>query len=181
MMVLLLMLAAILPAAAQGQMTASFASARRTFSCDTPKGWPVFEEDTPGGFAAHFLGPAEAGGAYRAAIHVRYFEKGQPGFVPIDDALKRERQPDKLTERSATSVARWRVARNTARRFEVTETRQLPPGLLPSQAVLLHHYYAFVASGEGYYIIKLSSTRERYLDYKDDWEKLLATFRIIGE
>src|SRR5262245_57917672 len=76
-----------------------YSSPRRTFTCEIPKEWQSFEEETAQGSAVHFLGPAEADGAYRAAIHVHFVQKDRPGFVPLEAAIKRARQSDKDTSR----------------------------------------------------------------------------------
>ena len=158
-----------------------FVSARGTFACDAPSaGWQAFEEDTPSGSSAHFLGPVEDIGNWRAALPVHLIDKSQPGFVPLDDAVKRERRSEPSAERSAGPVRRARVAHGSARRFEVTETRLLPPDRLPSAPVTLHHFVAFVPAGDGYFIIKLSSSRETYLDRRELFERVLQTFRILG-
>lgn len=159
----------------------AFSSSKRTFSCDVPAaGWPVFEEDTPWGSAAHFLGPVEENGAWRAALHVHFVDKSQPGFVPIEDAVKRARRSDPAAERTATSVRRSRVSGKSARRFEIVETRLTPGERLPAAPSTLHHYVAYVPAGDGYFIVKLSTSRETYLNYKDVFEHVLHSFRING-
>ncbi|MBI4425677.1 MAG: hypothetical protein HY554_18240 [Elusimicrobia bacterium] len=169
------------PAAPAGGAYRSFTSARRTFACDVPvRGWRVFEEETPSGSAAHFLGPSELDGSWRAALHVHYVDKTQPGFLPLEDAVKRARRAEPGSSRSATTVRRWRVARQSARRFEVTETRLIPPDRLPAAPAVLHHYVAFVPAGDGYFLVKLSSARDNYLDYRELFERVLQTFRILG-
>ena len=158
-----------------------FTSARGTFACDVPTaGWVVLEEETPSGSAAHILGPAEEGGRWRAGLHVHFMDKTQPGFLPIDDAVKRERRSDASATRSASPVRRVHVNRRSARCFEVTETRLLPPDRLPAAPSILHHYFAFVPAGDGYFIIKLSSSRETYLDHRGLFEQILRTFRVLG-
>lgn len=158
-----------------------FTSAKGTFACDVPAaGWQVFEEDTPLGSAAHFLGPAEEGGNWRAALHVHFVDKSRPGFVPIDDAVKRERRSDAVADRSASPVRRVRVSRASARRFEVTETRLVPGDRLPATPTVLHHFFAVVPAGDGYMIIKLSTSRETYLRYRDLFDRILRTFRVLG-
>lgn len=159
----------------------AFVSPKGTFGCDVPAvGWSAMEEDTPLGSTARFFGPVEEGGAWRAALHVHYLDKAQPGFVPIDDAVKRARRSDSTAERSATSVRRARVARASARRFEVNETRLLPIDRLPAAPSALHHYLAFIPAGDGYFIVKLSTSRETYLERKPLFERVLKTFRVLG-
>ena len=158
----------------------SYTPPHRSFTCDVPTGWQPFEEETLQGTAVHFLGPAEADGAFRAAVHVHFIQRGWPGFVPIDAAVKRERRSDSQTSRDASPIVFWRAARAQARRFEVSETRQIPRDVLPSHPVQLHHYYVFIPAGESYFMIKLSSTRDTYLNYKPEFERLLSTFQVTG-
>jgi len=157
-----------------------YTSPRRIFSCEVPKGWQAFEEEALQGSSAHFLGPAVADGAFRAAINVHFMQKGSPGFITLENAVKRERQSDKDSSRDSSSIIYGRLAGNQSRRFEVTETRQLPREVLPSRPTVLHHYYVFLNAGDGYFMIKLSTTRETYLDYRPDFERLLSTFQILG-
>jgi len=161
--------------------TMTFTSARRTFSCDIPwAGWNLFEEDTPFGSSTHVLGPSEAGGAFRAGLHIHFIDKDRAAFEPLDGFVKRVRQDERVSGRTATPIRRWRVAKRSARRFEVRETRQLPNGHTPSRGRVLHHYYAVVPAGDGYFVVKLSTTEETYLEHRESYEHLLNTFRILG-
>lgn len=157
-----------------------YTSPRRTFSCEVPKGWQAFEEDALHGSSVHFLGPAVADGAFRAAINVHFVQKGSPGFVTLENAVKRERQSDKDSSRESGSIIYGRLAGSQSRRFEITETRQLPREVLPSRPKVLHHYYVFLNVGDGYFMIKMSTPRETYLDYRTDFERMLSTFQILG-
>ena len=149
----------------------------REFTCEVPTGWQAFQEETLQGSSVHFMGPAEADGAFRAAIHVHYIQRGKPGFVPLETAVKRERRSDSGTSRDVSPIVFWHAAKAQARRFEVNETRQLPRDVMPSRPVELHHYYVFIPAGDSYFMIKLSSTRETYLNYKADFERLLSSFQ----
>ncbi len=151
----------------------------RVFSAELPSDWQVVEEEAPYGTVARFLGPPEAGGAYRAALHVHFIEKGRKGFMPFEEALKRERQSVDEVERSAGSVQRRPVNRRASRRFEITEKRLLPLDRLPASWFWLHHYYAMVPAESGYFILKLSSLRDTYLDYRPDFERFLNSFRAL--
>ena len=149
----------------------------RAFSCEIPRGWSAFEEEEPQGFAAHFLGPDDPAGTYRAGIDVHWVERGQPGWVDWKDAVDRLRRPDKESRREATPVRLLRVGGVLSRVFEVTESRRLPPDHLPAAEEALHHYVAIVPGGESYYIIRLSSTRDVYLEYKEEFLRFLKSFR----
>jgi len=158
-----------------------YTSTKGTFACDIPvSGWQPFEEETPFGSSAHFLGPVEESGGWRAALHVHFLDKAQAGFVPIDDAVKRERKSDSLAERESGSVRRVRVARASARRFDVTETRLAPPDRLPASSIVIHHFFAFVPAGDGYFIVKLSTSRDTYLEYRELFDRVLQSFRVLG-
>ncbi|MBI4386382.1 MAG: hypothetical protein HY551_03270 [Elusimicrobia bacterium] len=157
-----------------------YTSPLRTFACEVPGGWQALELQTPAGSSAHFLGPAEADGAWRAALHVHFLQKDQAGFIPFDALLKRERASDPLSRREASVISRRNVARGSARRFEVSETRLLPDGGLPGRPVILHHYYAMIPAPDGYFVVKLSTLRETYLAYRDDFDRALGTFQILG-
>lgn len=159
----------------------AYVSPRRAFSCEVPPGWKAFEEETPWGFSAHFLGPAQAAGAWRAALHVHFIDRRLPGFVPVEETLKRERKADPRTGRETTPLVRWRIGRRAARRFEISETRRLPLDRLPSRPVALHHFYALLPAGDSYFVVKLSTTRETYLDYREAFERVLDTFRVLGQ
>ncbi|MDE2039974.1 MAG: hypothetical protein KGO96_01310 [Elusimicrobia bacterium] len=154
----------------------------RTFACDLPgPDWHAFEEEEDTGFAVHILGPDDPTGTYRTGIDVRWREKGEPGWVPIkkriDDELRRK---DPSVGRVATLVRPYRVPAGLARVFEVVEIRRLPASQLPSLDEDLHYYYAVIPEGESYYEIKLASTREEYLKYRDVFVRFLYTFRPIG-
>lgn len=158
-----------------------YVSPRGTFGCDVPaQGWNAMDEETPFGSSARFFGPAEEGGAWRAALNVHFLDKAQPGFVPLDDAVKRARRSDSTAERSSTSVRRARVARASARRFEVSERRLLPADRLPASTSVLHHYFAFIPAGDGYFVVKLTTSRETYLEHKALFERVLKSFRVLG-
>ena len=158
-----------------------YTSPKGTFACDVPvAGWQPFEEETPFGSSAHFLGPMEDAGNWRAALHVHFLDKAQPGFVPIDDAVKRERKSDSLAQRESSAVRRLRVSRASARRFDVTETRLSPADRLPASSFVIHHFFAFVPAGDGYFIVKLSTSRDTYLEYRELFDRVLQTFRVLG-
>ncbi|MBI3549583.1 MAG: hypothetical protein HY078_11135 [Elusimicrobia bacterium] len=180
LLLVLLLGAAAAAAWSQEMKYVAFTPARRNFTCEVPPSWPSLEEDTPSGPATHLIGPADANGAWRAAIHVHYMQKGAPGFIPLDDQLKRVRRSDKGTDRESSPLFRWRVGRYPARRFEVVEQRIVARNRLPAQPLHLHHYYAFVpAGGHDYFVVKLSSTRDSYLEYRNAFDHLLNTFRVM--
>ena len=157
--------------------TKRWSPANKGFACEIPRAWQAFDEEEPQGSVAHILGPDNPAGTYRTGIDVHWVERGQPGFVEWKDAVERMRRADKETSREASPVRLFRTGGTLARVFEVTENRRLPPDRLPSSEQALHHYVAVVPSGSSYYIVRLSSTRDVYLDYKDEWARFLKTFR----
>ena len=151
------------------------------FTCDLPgPGWKAFEEEEFSGPAVHILGPDDPSGSYRAGIDVRFMDSGQPGFLPLGKELDLLRRSDKATSRGATAVEHLHAARVLARVFEVTESRGLAHDALPSSEKMLHHYVALLPSGQNYWIIRLSSTREAYLDYRETFRGFLKSFRPSG-
>lgn len=159
----------------------SYEPAARAFRCEFPiEGWLPMEEETAQGYAVHILGPDDPAGAYRTGIDVEFFEPGQPGFVPAKKALDELRREDKATDRTATSIRVVRGNGATSRLFEVTETRRLPAERLPSASTVLHHFIAVVPNGESYYVVRLSSTRDVYLEYRDEFLRFIKHFRPLG-
>ena len=64
--------------------------------------------------------------------------------------------------------------------FEVYATRRLPAQRLPMIEEQLHHYVALVPSGESYFVIRLSSSRDVYLDYRELFVQFLRSFKALG-
>ena len=171
-------LAAILLFASCGARAAElvrYAPASNAFSCDIPADWTAFEENEPAGTAVHIFGPESASGAYRAGLDIRYAERGQPGFRSFKKIIEDLRRQG--GGREATAVRAFKIPSSLARVFEVSESLRLPPGASPSLEETVHDYIAVVPAGESYYVIRLSSTREVYLDYKDFFFNFLKTFR----
>jgi hypothetical protein len=164
-----------------GERFVYYAPPSRSFACDIPADWSASEEETPRGKVSHILGPVEASGLWQVGYHIHVFDKEKPGFVSARDAMTFERRDEKSSSRQATQPVSWRIANKPARVFEVREERFLPKDRLPAKRVMLHHFYAFVASGGNEYImIKLSATEATYLDYREEFKRLLKTFRIVG-
>lgn len=158
-----------------------YSPAANTFQCDLPgPDWRAFEEEEPSGPAVHLLGPDNPAGTYRAGISIRYFEKGQPGWYPLKEAIDRMRRSDKSSGRHATAPRMLRIGGVLSRIFEITEDRRLPADQLPSFEESLHHYVAVVPAGENYHVIKLSSSRDVYLDYRAPFVSFLKSFRPLG-
>ena len=153
----------------------------RTFHIGIPaEGWTAFEEETVQGHAVHFVGPDDPRGNYRTGLDIHWIEKGRPGFISMRDMIKQLRRPDKATSRGSSPIRVMRVARKHARVFEVTETLRLPIDAVPSEEVVIHHFIAVFPGGDGYFIMKLSSAREVFLDHRKLFKAFLKSFRIRG-
>lgn len=176
-----LALCAPLWAGATPAKTLRYTPASRGFYCDIPaEGWHAFEEEETAGSVVHILGPDNPSGTYRTGIDVRWVEKGQPGFVPFKEAIEDLRRADKRTGRAATGIRPLRISGILARTFEVNEPRLLPQDQLPALEEAVHHYVAVIPSGESYFVIRLSSTRDVYLDYRDLFVEFLKSFKALG-
>ena len=167
-------------AAQEASSPLRYSPSEKLFYCDVPPGWQAFEEADAQGTTVHLLGPDGPAGGYRAGIDVRLYEKGQPGYLPVKEAVEEMRRSDKASERKATGLRPLRVSGVLARVFEVTEVRRLPEDRLPFVEEHLHHYVAVVPSCESYFIIRLSSNLEVYLDYRDLFVAFLKSFKGLG-
>ncbi|MDD5629563.1 MAG: hypothetical protein PHU21_10900 [Elusimicrobia bacterium] len=150
------------------------------FSCEAPRGWQAFETEDALGPVVRLLGPDNPAGTYRAGLSVRWVEKGGPGYVEAKQAVEEMRRSDKDTKRSATAVTPMRVEGLLARLFEVVETRVLPLERLPAAEAQIHHYVAVIPSGRNYYLVRLSSARDVYLDFREDYLRCLKTFKPLA-
>jgi hypothetical protein len=150
------------------------------FACEVPADWRAFETEDALGPVVRLLGPDNPAGTYRTGLSVRWFEKGAPGYLDPQKAVEDMRRPDKDVQRSATAVAHMRVAGQLARLFEVVETRTLPLERLPADEEEIHDYVAVIPSGYNYYLVRLSSTRDVYLDFREDYMRCLKTFKPMG-
>ncbi len=148
--------------------------ASRSFACDLPQGWQAFEED-PSGSVVHLLGPDNPSGSYRTGIDIRLLE----GKRPYRDVLAELRRSDPETGRAATAVRPLRIPAALARTFEVVETRWLPEERLPALAEELHHYVALIPSGESLYLVRLSSSRDVYLEHRELFVRFLKSFKPL--
>lgn len=151
-----------------------------SFRCQIPAAWRPIEEESLQGPIVHIIEPEQAGKAYRSGIDVQLFEAGQPGVVPFKKAIDLLRREDKAFQRSATPVRLLRANGLLFRLFEVTETRLLPAESLPASQTPLHHYVAVAQSGESYFVLRLSSLRDVYLDYRNVFQLFVKSFRPLG-
>jgi hypothetical protein len=152
----------------------------RLFSCELPSAWQALEDEDALGPVVRLLGPDNPAGTYRTGFSVRWLEKGAPGYVEPQKAVEKMRRSDKETGRSAGGVSVMRVGGLLARLFEVVETRVLPLERLPARDQALHHYIAVIPNGENYYLLRFSSTRDVYLDFREDYFRCLRTFKALG-
>ena len=143
-------------------------------------GWTAFEQPSPAGTVTHIMGPESAPG-WRPSYHVHLVERGKPGYREPRAMLKALRRSEDASEREATSLETWRVARKSARLFEVRERRFSPAGRLPAELRALHHFYAYVPGvGEDYFIVKLTTSEDEYLKLRPEFRRFLESMRIVG-
>ena len=160
-----------------GAQPQSRVTTSRLFSCELPSSWNAFEEEDALGAVFHALGPDDPTASYRTGLSVRWVEPEQTGYVEPKKAVESMRRSDRAVRRNATPVLPMRVAGLLARVFEVTETRVLPLERLPAGEKVIHHYVAVIPDRAGYYVVRLSSAREVYLDFHDDFRRCLQTFQ----
>ncbi len=147
-------------------------------TCDLPsQDWTAFEDEEPRGRALHLLGPDNPSGSFRTGIDIHFHDPRRPGFLPVKAAVSRLRREGGPTNRVATPIKRIKVGQTLARIFQVKEARRVPLDLSPSIQENLHHYVAVVEDGEAYYTIRLSSTEDVYLDFRDAFIAFLNSFR----
>lgn len=147
------------------------------FTCVVPAGWDAAELDEPSGPVTRLLGPDDPTGHYRAGLSVRWYDPAQEGFLPAKSMLELLRRKEEGGDRSAGAVRVQRIGGVAFRTFEVTETRLLPPDRLPAVSRELHHFVALAPWGQGYFVIRLSSTLETYLDHRGVFNEFLRKFR----
>ncbi|MFI5363347.1 MAG: hypothetical protein ACHQ49_15375 [Elusimicrobiota bacterium] len=153
--------------------------ASRQFRADLPSsGWTAFEEDDALGSVVRVLGPDDSSGALRAALTVRLVDRDSPVFVPAKDAVESMRRQG--PGRESTAVQLMRVGAGLARLFEITETRRVPGDTAPSAPMTLHQYVAVIPRGEAYFVIRLVTARENYLDFRGDFVHFLKTLKPVG-
>jgi hypothetical protein len=152
----------------------------RLFSADVPvEGWWPVEEEGPDGSVFYLLGPDSASGSFRAVLSVRAYDKDSSFYAEAKKHADLLRVSDAAVSRSATPVRPLRVGNGVlARTFEVVETRRLPSELAPSFPEELHHFVAILPNGDGYYVLRLISSRADYLEHRDVFVRFLKTFRL---
>ena len=156
-----------------------FEPVSRQFRADLPSaGWTAFEEDDALGSVVRVLGPDDPSGALRAAITVRLVDRDSPVFVPAKDAVDamRRQGPD----RESTAVQLVRMGAGLARLFEITETRRVLADTAPSAAMAIHQYVAVIPRGEAYFVVRLVTSRENYLDFRGDFIRFLKSLKPVG-
>jgi hypothetical protein len=141
-------------------------------------GWYAHEEEDALGTVTRVYGPDSASGAVRATISVRLYDRSMPGFLPAKDAVEAMRRDG--PDRDATPVHAMRVAAGLARIFEVWQTRRVGADDGPSLPERIHEYVAIIPHGESYYVVRLVSTRENFLDTRDVFARFLKRLTPIG-
>ena len=177
---LLLVAAPALASSPNLKLSKHYSPPTNSFSCLVPREWYGFEEEEPTGFVTHLLGPDNPGGTFRTGIDIHRMEKGTPGFVSYSKAIKRMRKSGGPSSRHATPLAYTQVAGNLGILFEVTERRWLADERLAAEETAIHHFICVVPDGENYWIIRLSSTRDVFLNYRQLFRDFLSNFRPLG-
>ncbi len=152
--------------------------ASRLFRAELPTvGWRSFEEDDALGSVVRVLGPDDPSGALRATLTVRLVDRDSPMFTPVKVAVEgmRRQGPD----RESTAVQTLRVGAGLARIFEVTEIRRVPDAAT-SAPLEIHQYVAVIPRGEAYFVVRLVTARESYLDFRDDFVRFLKSIKPVG-
>lgn len=152
----------------------------RAFSCEIGQGWEAFEEDGLSGPSTHFLAPQTGAGKYRSGIDIHSVENGKAGFVPLKKAMESLRRRDETLNRSAASTRRVSTGAGSAHFVEIRESRRLPFETAPSQEENILHAIALIPNGESYFLIRLSAPEDGYLTYRDEFFRLLKSFRAAG-
>jgi hypothetical protein len=157
----------------------TFEAASRLFRAELPSaGWTAFEEDDALGTVVRVLGPDDPSGALRAALTVRLVDRDSPMFTPVKTAVEEMRRQGPGRESSA--VQPLRISAGLARIFEITETRRMPADAGPSEPMAIHQYVAVIPRGEAYFVIRMVTARESYLDYRDTFVHFLKTLKPVG-
>jgi hypothetical protein len=144
-----------------------------------PEGWNPFDEEDALGPVALILGPDDPSGALRATLSVRLMDRDSPVFLPAKDAVAAMRRSG--PDREAGQVSMLRVGAGLARIFEITRTRRAPDDVGPSVPLELHEYVAVIPRGEAYYVARLVTARENYLDFKEFFVRFLKELKPVGE
>jgi hypothetical protein len=158
---------------------APYEPASRLFRADLPSaGWTAFEEDDALGSVVRVLGPEDPSGALRAALTVRLVDRDSPVFTPVKQAVETMRREG--PGRESTAVLPLRISAGLARIFEISETRRMPDDAGPSAPMEIHQYVAVIPRGEAYFVVRLVTDRESYLDYRDLFVRFLKSLRTVG-
>ncbi len=156
-----------------------FEPASRLFRAELPaEGWRTFEEEDALGAVVRAFGPDDPSGALRAELSVRLIDRDAPNFVPAKEALDAMRRPG--PDREPGAVRPLRIPAGLARVFEIVETRRVPVDEGPSAPLELHQYVAVIPRGDAYYLVRLTTSRASYLEFRDDFVRFLKSFRPIG-
>jgi len=157
----------------------AFDPASRLFRAQLPaEGWQAFEEEDALGTVVRVMGPDDPSGDLRAMLTIRLVDRDAPNFVSAKDAVEIMRRSG--PGRDPSAVRPLRVSAGLARVFEVVETRRLPQDEGPAFPIELHQYVAVIPRGEAYFLIRLTTARANYLDYRDFFVAFLKDLKPIG-
>jgi hypothetical protein len=108
---------------------------------------------------------------------VRLVDRDSPVFAPIKVAVEAMRRQG--PGRDTTAVQSLRIPAGLARIFEITEIRRVPD-VATSAPLEIHQYVAVIPRGEAYFVVRLVTARENYLDYRDDYIRFLRSLKPVG-
>lgn len=141
-------------------------------------GWRSYEEEDALGTVVRVLGPDSSSGGVRTTLSVRLFDRSMPGFLPAKQAVDDMRRD--APGRSASPVRAMRVAAGLARIFEIEQTRRSRTDDGPSFAEPTHVYVAVVPRGESYYLVRMISAKDDFLDSRDVFVRFVKRMSAIG-
>lgn len=153
--------------------------ASRLFGAELPaRGWDASEEEDARGPVFRAFGPDGPESALRATLTVRLVDRGSPFFLPLKDAVAAMRRPG--PDRTVSPPSPLRVDAGLARVFEIVSTRRLPLDEGPDAPAAVHQYVAVIPRGDAYFVVRLTSERAVYLDFRDFFVRFLKSLRPIG-
>lgn len=151
----------------------------RAFRSELPsQGWRPFEVDDALGSVVRILGPEDPSGTVRAVLSVRWVDRDAPDFIAAKAAVEAMRRP--APGRDPSPVRPLRVSAGLARIFEIVEHRRLPLDEGPSAPIDLHQYVAVIPRGQAYFLVRLTTARTSYLDYRSFFVRFIKELKPIG-
>jgi hypothetical protein len=156
-----------------------YESPSRLFHANLPaQGWRAYEEDDALGTVDRFLGPEDSGGLVRAAISVRLMDRDSAVFVPAKDEVEILRRDEDGRKTSPLTTRRFPAG--LARLFEVTREMRAPRDEGPALPSTVHEFVAVIPRGEAYFVVRMISAREDYLNLRPLFVRFLKELRPLS-